>query len=103
MSEYTSSLFSIVSKHKFCGHDNLVQEANLIKKTLSTSHPSNFNLSEQYRNRDFKTYVELLSALLVVEQHHQVLLKNDKLHPISQLAAPLQFKDLTHVESNYSR
>ena len=103
VAEYNSSLFGIVSKLKFCGHDNLVQEANLINKTLTTFHPSNFNLSEQYRNRDFKTYAELLSALLVAEQHHQVLLKNDKLHPVSQPAAPLQFKDLTHVESNYSR
>ena len=101
--EYNSSLFGIVSKLKFCGHDNLVQEANLINKTLTSFHPSNFNLSEQYRNRGFKTYVELLSELLVAKKHHQVFLKNSKLHPISQLAAPLQFKDLTHVESNYSR
>ena len=62
--EYNSSLFGIVSKLKFCGHDNLVQEANLINKTVTTFHPSNFNLSEQYCNRDFKTYAELLSAFL---------------------------------------
>ena len=33
----------------------------------------------------------------------KLLLKNDKLHPVSQPATALQFKDLTHVESNYSR
>ena len=70
--EYNSSLFGIVSKLEICGHEKLLQEANLINKTLTTFHPSNFNLSEQYRNRDFRTYAELLFELLVIEQHHQV-------------------------------
>ena len=101
--EYNSSLFGIVSKLEICGHENLLQEANLINKTLSIFHSSNFILFEHYCNRDFKTYAELLFALLVIEQHHQVLLKNDKIHPISQPVAALQFKDSMHVESNYSR
>ena len=65
--EYNSSLFGIVSKLEICGHENLLQEANLINKTLSIFHSSNFILFEQYCNRDFKTYAELLIALLVIE------------------------------------
>ena len=103
VANYNSSLFGIVSKLKFCGNDNLVQEVDLINKTLTTFHPSNLNLSKQYHNHGFKTHVELLPALLVAEQYYQVLLKNDKLQLVSQPTTPLKSKDPTLVESHYTK
>ncbi|XP_070035985.1 uncharacterized protein [Nicotiana tomentosiformis] len=50
----------------------------MLEKTLSTFHTSNIVLQQQYREKGFKKYSELISCILVVEQHNALLIKNHK-------------------------
>ncbi|XP_021767021.1 uncharacterized protein LOC110731477 [Chenopodium quinoa] len=59
---------------------------SMIEKTLTTFHASNILLQEQYRERGFKRFNELMSVLLVAEQNSELLLKNLNLRPTGSLA-----------------
>ena len=74
MSEYNSVIFDIVSRLELCGMK--LTETELLEKIFSTFHVSNILLQQQYRQRQFKTYAELISVLLTTEQTNQLLLKN---------------------------
>ncbi|XP_021835140.1 uncharacterized protein [Spinacia oleracea] len=94
VSEYNSTLFKIVSLLKYC--DQAVTKDQMIEKTLSTFHANNIVLQQQYRERDFKKYSELISILLVAEQKNDLLLKNHNLRPTGSMA----FNESTAVESS---
>ncbi|XP_026451567.1 uncharacterized protein LOC113351873 [Papaver somniferum] len=79
VSAYNSALFQIVSRLKLCGET--VTDADLLEKTYSTFHASNILLRQQYRERKFKKYSELISCLIVAEQNNELLLKNHQSHP----------------------
>jgi len=55
----------------------------MLEKTFSTFHSSNIVLQQQYRERNFKKYSELISCILVAEQNNELLMKNHKSHPRS--------------------
>lgn len=59
----------------------------MLEKILTTFHASNMVLQHQYRERGFTKYSDLVSPLLVVEQHNALLLKNNEDNPIG--TAPL--------------
>ncbi|XP_021846456.2 uncharacterized protein [Spinacia oleracea] len=84
VSEYNSTLFKIVSLLKYC--DQAVTEDQMIEKTLSTFHVNNIVLQQQYRERGFKKYSEVISILLVAEQNNDLLLKNHNIRPIGSMA-----------------
>ena len=86
VSEYNSALFDIVSRLELCGVK--LEENELLEKTFSTFHVSNILLQQQYRQRQFKTYSELISVLLTAEQTNQLLLKNYDLRPTGSKAIP---------------
>ena len=65
-----------------------LEENELLEKTFSTFHVSNILLQQQYRQRQFKTYSELISVLLTAEQTNQLLLKNHDLRPAGSKAIP---------------
>jgi hypothetical protein len=46
-------------------------------------HVSNVLLQQQYRERDFIRYSELISCLLVAEQNNELLMKNHQSCPTS--------------------
>ncbi|XP_060190546.1 uncharacterized protein LOC132619758 [Lycium barbarum] len=69
----------ITSQLKLCG-DNITDE-DMLEKTLTTFHASNLVLQQQYRERGFKKHVDLISCLLVAEQHNTLLLKNHEARP----------------------
>jgi hypothetical protein len=48
------------------GRDNITDDDTL-EKTLSTFHALNMLLQQQYREKGFKKYFELISCLLVAE------------------------------------
>ncbi|TMW95482.1 hypothetical protein EJD97_008758 [Solanum chilense] len=48
----------------------------MLEKTPTTFHASNMILQQQYREKDFQKYSELISCLLVDEQHNDILMKN---------------------------
>ena len=49
----------------------------MLEKTFTIFHASNVFLKQQYRERRFKKYSELISCLLVIEQNNEFfLMKN---------------------------
>ena len=59
-------LFDIVSRLELCGIK--LTNAELLEKTFSTFHASNIVLQQQYRQRQFATYSDLISVLLTAEK-----------------------------------
>ncbi|KAM7466550.1 hypothetical protein LguiB_014112 [Lonicera macranthoides] len=86
VAEYNSSLFNIIARLRLC--DEKVTEEQMIEKTLSTFHAQNVLLQQQYRERRFSTYAELVSCLLVAEQNNKVLIKNHNSRPTGSEAIP---------------
>ena len=79
VSEYNSAMFRITSLLLLCGEK--VTDEEMLKKTFSTFHTSNVLLQEQYREKGFKKYSELISCLLVAEQNNEFLMKNHETRP----------------------
>jgi hypothetical protein len=72
--EYNFAMFRITSELKLCGKK--ITDEDILEKTFSTFHASNLLLRQQYRERGFKKYSELISCLLVTEQNNELLMKN---------------------------
>ena len=51
-------------------------------------HASNVLLQQQYRERRFTKYLELISCLLVAEQNNELLMKNQQSHQTGSEAFP---------------
>jgi hypothetical protein len=51
-------------------------------------HASNVLLQQQYRERNFTRYYELISCLLVAEQNYELLMKNHQSRPTSSTPFP---------------
>jgi hypothetical protein len=79
VSEYNSAMFRITSELKLCGET--ITEKDMLEKTFSTFHASNLLLQQQYRERSFQKYSELISCLLVAEQNNELLMKNHQARP----------------------
>ena len=69
-----------------CG--DKVTEEDMLEKTFTTFHASNVLLRQQYRERRFTKYSELISSLLVAEQNNELLLKNHQSRPIGSMSLP---------------
>ncbi|XP_009763091.2 uncharacterized protein [Nicotiana sylvestris] len=79
VSEYNSVVFRITSQLKLWGE--IVNDEDLLEKTLSTFHASNMVLQQQYSEKGIKKYSELISCLMVDEQHNTLLMKNHEARP----------------------
>lgn len=86
VTEYNSALFKIVSRLKLCGEH--LTDADLLEKTYSTFHASNIVLQQQYRERRFQKYSELISCLLLAESNNELLMKNHQTHPTGSTPFP---------------
>ncbi|KAL6532324.1 hypothetical protein OROGR_014294 [Orobanche gracilis] len=86
VSAYNSELFRISSTLKLCG-ENITDE-DMLEKTFSTFTASNMILQQQYRERGFKKYSELIACLLVAEQNNELLMKNHEIRPTGSAALP---------------
>jgi len=84
--EYNSAVYKITSQLKLCEED--IKDDDMLEKTLTTFHASNLVLQQQYRERRFKKYSELISCLLVAEQHNTLLLKNHEARPTGTAPLP---------------
>ena len=58
----------------------------MLEKTYTTFHASNMLLQQQYRERCFTKYYELIAYLLITEQNNELLLKNLQSHPIGSIS-----------------
>jgi len=76
--EYNSYVFRITSQLKLCEE---IIKYDMLEKTLTTFHASNVILQQQYRDKDFQKYSELISCLLVAEQHNDLLIRNHESRP----------------------
>ncbi|XP_015165131.1 uncharacterized protein [Solanum tuberosum] len=56
---------------------------------------------QQYRERGFKKYSDLISCLLVVEQHNTLLLKNHEVRPIE--TSPLPEANVVEAHGQFDR
>jgi hypothetical protein len=86
VSEYNSALFKISSQLKLCGEN--VTDVDMLEKTYTTFHASNVLLQQQYRERNFTRYSELISCLLVAEQNNELLMKNHQSRPTGSAPFP---------------
>ncbi|CAM8962895.1 unnamed protein product [Rhodiola kirilowii] len=76
----------ITSQMKLCG--DKITDKELLEKTFSTFHASNMVLQQQYRERGFTKYAELISCLLVAEQNNELLMKNHHSRPTGSAPLP---------------
>ena len=60
----------------------------MLEKTFTTFHASNVLLQQQYRERQFTKYSELIACLLVAEKNSELLLHNHQSRPIGFKAFP---------------
>ncbi|XP_019192011.1 PREDICTED: uncharacterized protein LOC109186472 [Ipomoea nil] len=79
VSEYNSVMFKITSQLLLCGER--ITDEDMLEKTFSTFHASNVVLQQQYREKGFTKYSQLISCLLVAEQNNELLLKNHESRP----------------------
>ncbi|KAJ9552243.1 hypothetical protein OSB04_016288 [Centaurea solstitialis] len=86
VSEYNSAMFRITSQLTLCGEKIIDEE--MLEKTFSTFHDSNMLLQQQYRERGFKKYCDLISCLLVAEQNNELLMKNHETRPTGTAPFP---------------
>ena len=86
VSEYNSAMFRISSQLKLCGEK--VTDDDMLEKTFCTFHVSNLLLQQQYREKGFKKYSQLISCLLVVEQNNELLMKNHEARPTGYAPFP---------------
>ena len=86
VSDYNLTLFKISSQLKLCGEK--VSDEDMFEKTYTTFHASNMLLQQQYRERCFTKYFELIVCLLVDEQNNELLLKNQQSRPIGSISLP---------------
>ena len=86
VSEYNSAMFKITSQLNLCGEN--VGDKEMLEKTYLTFHASNVVLQQQYRERGFTKYSELISCLLVAEQNNELLMRNHQSRPTSSTPFP---------------
>ncbi|KAK5812063.1 hypothetical protein PVK06_027460 [Gossypium arboreum] len=86
ISEYNLEIFKISSHLKLC-RENITDE-DLLEKTFLTFHATNVLLQQQYREKGFKRYSELISCLLVAEQNNELLMKNYGIRPTGSAPFP---------------
>jgi hypothetical protein len=61
----------------------------MIEKTLSTFHPGNIVLQQQYKNSKYEKYSDLSEVLSVAEQQKEVLMSNHSARPIGSIVLTL--------------
>lgn len=86
ISEYNSALFKIVSLLKLCG--DKITEKDMLEKTYSTFHANNMILSQQYKDKGYVKYSDLISCLLVAEQNNELLMRNHESRPTGSMPLP---------------
>ena len=67
----------------------------MLEKIFTTFYVSNVLLQQQYRERRFKKYYELISCLLVAEQNNELLMKNHQ----SRMTGTEPFHEVNAISS----
>ena len=67
-----------------CG--DKITDSDMFERTFTIFHKDNLILMQQYRERKFEKYYNLLSCLLVAEQNSELFLKNHNSRPTRSAA-----------------
>ncbi|XP_070027771.1 uncharacterized protein [Nicotiana sylvestris] len=94
VSEYNSAMFRITSKFKLCG-DN-ISEYDMLEKSFTTFHASNMVLQQQYREKGFTKYSQLIFLLLVAERNNELLMRNHENRPTGSTPLPKEDEVYSH-------
>ncbi|XP_050156291.1 uncharacterized protein LOC126630223 [Malus sylvestris] len=79
VAEYNSAMFKISIQLKLC--EETIIEEDMLEKTFSTFHASIVLLQQQYREKGFTEYKQLIYVLLVAEKNNELLMKNHQSRP----------------------
>ena len=101
MAAYNSALHRIVTKIRLCGQN--ITDADMIEKTLSTFHPGNIVLQQQYRNAKYTKYSELSEVLSIAEQQNEVLMNNHSVQPTGSMAVPEAHANIAESSRNHKK
>ncbi|XP_070020736.1 uncharacterized protein [Nicotiana sylvestris] len=94
VSEYNSAMFRITSKLKLYG-DN-ISDYDMLEKMSTTFHASNMVLQQQYREKGFTKYSQLISLLLVAERNNELLMRNHENRPTGSTPLPKEDEVYSH-------
>jgi hypothetical protein len=83
--EFNHAMHKLSFKLKF--YEKELTDAEKIKKTFSTMLSAHMILQQQYRQRGFTIYSELIKTLLLAERHNELLIWNSNQGPVG--AKPL--------------
>ncbi|XP_060200217.1 uncharacterized protein LOC132628453 [Lycium barbarum] len=86
VTDYNSAIHQVSFVLKLCGET--ITDEHLLEKTFTTFHASNVLLQQQYREKGFKKYADLISCLLVAEQNNTLLMKNHESRPTGPASFP---------------
>ncbi|XP_070011233.1 uncharacterized protein [Nicotiana sylvestris] len=84
----------ITSKLKLYG--DTITDYDMLEKTFITFHASNMVLQQQYREKGFKKYSELISLLLVDERNNDLLIRNHENRPTGSTPLPEVDEEYSH-------
>jgi len=87
VSAYNFEVYKITSQLELC-EEKVTDERPVRKNILNFFHASNMLLLQQYREKGFKKYSELISCLLVVEQNNELLMKNHEARSVGVAPFP---------------
>ena len=93
--DYNSAMFKITSQLRLCGEN--ITESDMLEKTFSTFHATNMLLQQQYREKGFTKYSDLITCLLLAEKKNELLLKNHESRP--PCARPFPEVNAAHAEN----
>ena len=79
IARYNSAMPKICCKLQFC--DQIIDNAEIIQKTLSIFFLSNSLLHQQYHRHKYAKYFDLIHDRLQVEKYDALLTKNYQLRP----------------------
>ena len=74
MNEYSSKFCTTRSLLKFRKKD--LTETDRLEKTFLTFYASNMPIQQQYRERKFTNFSELITIMLITEKNNSLLMKN---------------------------
>ncbi|CAL9019213.1 unnamed protein product, partial [Prunus brigantina] len=86
VNEYNSTMFKTVSQLRLCG--DTITDEDMLEKTFTNFHASNMLLQQQYREKGFTKYFQLISCLLIAKQNNELLMKNHHSHPTGSKPFP---------------
>jgi len=84
---YNHAVHKLCTKLRFCEKEPT--DADKIEKTLSTMLPSQWILTEQYREKGFTVYSRLIQSLRQSEKNHELSVWNSQQRPTGTAPAPL--------------